>query len=116
MKTSRTITDKYALLRVEGSLTNENIQQLSDELSGVVSDRDHVILDFTEVTFVCSATLGMLLRFNQAAAHSNRCFLIYGVHEDIMKIFTITEVAHYLSLFETQKEALDYLESRISRS
>ncbi len=116
MKTSRTITEKYALLRVEGSLTNENIQQLSEELSGVMSDRDHVILDFTEVTFICSATLGMLLRFNQSAAQAHRCFLIYGVHEDIMKIFTITEVSNYLSLFETFKEAVDHLESRISQS
>ncbi|TAL31774.1 MAG: anti-sigma factor antagonist [Spirochaetes bacterium] len=115
MKTSRLITDKYALLRVEGSLTNENIQTFSEEIERLMEERTNLVLDFSEVSFICSATLGLLLRFNQNFNRENRAFVIFGVHEDIMKIFTITEVSNYLSLHPTQKEALEYMDARIAR-
>lgn len=99
-----------SILRVEGSLSNENLQNLEDVVRELQKKKRNVVLDLYEVGFICSSALSLLLSSTKKARKENIHFVIAGLNEDIKKLFAVTELDRHLVLFDSLDKATAYLE------
>ena len=111
MKISTTSINGYSLIRVEGSLTIEYIKTVEQQVDKCLKNKKDVILDFCELSFICSAALSFLLAYNKKAGENSRKIVIVNCSEDIKKLFALTELDKHLSIFSSVEEARRYLES-----
>ncbi|HNU91731.1 MAG TPA: STAS domain-containing protein [Spirochaetota bacterium] len=99
-----------SILRIEGSLSNENLHDLEEVLRGLLENKRSVILDLFEVGFVCSSALSLFLSSTKKAQKENLHFVIAGLNEDIKKLFAVTELDRHLVLFDSVEKAAGHLE------
>lgn len=111
MKISTTRINGYSLIRVEGSLTIEYIKNVEQQVDKCFKDSRDVILDFCELSFICSAALSFLLAYDKKAKENSLKIAIVNCSEDIGKLFTLTELDKHLTIFSSVEEARRYLES-----
>jgi len=112
MKIETRMLNDHAMVRVEGSLSNENLQELEKKLGGALSKRKHLLLDLGEMTFICSAALGMMLDYNRKYSSSKLMFVLCSLRDDIRKLFVITELHKHLAIFNSAAEALSHIKDR----
>ncbi|MGV7929025.1 MAG: STAS domain-containing protein [Spirochaetota bacterium] len=99
-----------SILRIEGSLSNENLQDLEGVVRGLQEKKRSIVLDLYEVGFICSSALSLLLSSTKKAQKDNLHFVIAGLNEDIKKLFAVTELDRHLVLFDSLDRATEYLE------
>ncbi|MBP7603499.1 MAG: STAS domain-containing protein [Spirochaetes bacterium] len=99
-----------SILRIEGSLSNENLQDLEEVVRGLQEKKRSIILDLFEVGFICSSALSLLLSSTKKAQKDNLHFVIAGLNEDIKKLFAVTELDRHLVLFDSLEKATEHLE------
>ncbi len=112
MKIITQVQDTYTVLRVEGSLSNENLQDLENHINEALERKKHIVMDIYEVSFICSAALGLLLEYNKKSQTEKVHFLICSPRDDIRKLFILTELHKHLSLFDSFGEARGFLEKQ----
>jgi len=111
MKISTTTINGYSLVKIEGSLTIEYIKDIEQQVDQCLDKGRDVILDFSELSFICSAALSFLLASNQKANEKSLRLAIVNCNEDIGKLFTLTQLHTHLSIFSSIEEARRNLES-----
>jgi anti-anti-sigma factor len=111
MKIITQVKSTHTLLKVEGSLSNENLQELENHVSEALDKRLHIVLDINEVSFICSAALGLLLEYNKKSQTRRQQFILCGARDDIKKLFVLTELNKHLSMFESYNDASRHLEA-----
>jgi anti-anti-sigma factor len=99
-----------SILRIEGSLSNENLQDLEGVVRGLQEKKRSIVLDLYEVGFICSSALSLLLSSTKKTQKDNLHFVIAGLNEDIKKLFAVTELDRHLVLFDSLDRATEYLE------
>jgi anti-sigma B factor antagonist len=87
------------------------IQRLGSELYALVdqSGRRKIAIDFTDVRFLSSQTLGVLLTLRKKADAVDGEVCICGMKADLHKVFRITKLDSVFQFFPTRQEALDAL-------
>lgn len=112
MKIITRMQNDHATVKVEGSLSNENLQELEKKLGGALSKRKHLLLDLGEMTFICSAALGMMLDYNRKYSAGRLRFVLCNLRDDIRKLFVITELHKHLAIFNSAADALSHIRDR----
>lgn len=98
--------EQYILVKISGSLSNEQLNGVKEELQlKIDNDKKHIVLDLEGVTFICSSALSMLFHFMNESKKQSKKFLICNLREDIQKLFVITGVDRHLSLCSDIDEA-----------
>lgn len=113
MKLITQLKNNHGIVKIEGSLSNENLQELEQEFTTLLKKNRSILLDLFDVAFICSSALSLLLNFTKKAETGNLRFVIYGINDDIKKLFTITELDRHLVLVDTLKEAQSILDSPV---
>jgi anti-sigma B factor antagonist len=99
--------EKNHIIYMTGALTNEYIEDAMIHIkNAITSESLTVILDMSEVAFICSSALGMLFTCLNDAKRNKKKLCIAGLRDDIQKLFVITGVDRHLPLYENSKEAL----------
>jgi len=81
----------YCVLAVRGEVDVYSAPDLHDELATLLeSGAETVVVDLTEVGFLDSTGLGVLVTARAAAAAAGRALQIACDHERILKLFKIT--------------------------
>lgn len=111
MKISTTKINGYSLVKIEGSLTIEYIKNIEQQVDQCLDEGRDVILDFCELSFICSAALSFLLASNQKANAKSLRLSIVNCNNDIRNLFNLTELDKHLSIFSSVEEARRNLES-----
>lgn len=101
--------NNYVILKVEGSFSNEHIKELDFQVNANAQRKRHIILDFTELSFISSSVLSALLLYNEKLRSDNIAFSVYGLSDNIRKMFDITGVSEHLFVFATLEEAVEDL-------
>lgn len=112
MKISRKSIDSLVIIKVEGSLVTEHIKQLEKEIFSALEKKNNIILDFSELSFICSAGLSLLIASQKKAEANNIKIVIIGCSEDIIKLFKLTELDKHLVIKNSIEEARLYISSR----
>jgi len=84
------------------------IQQIGQELYELVDqqDRRYILLDFSNVKFLSSQTLGIMLNLHKKLAGRKGWMGVCGLKKDLHKIFKLTRLDRIFNFYETQQEAL----------
>ena len=75
-------------------IDSATLQDFGDEIIGFLEDhRDtHILLNFTKVDYMSSATLTELLRVNEVVRRSRGSMRICGLRKEMREVFEITRL------------------------
>jgi anti-anti-sigma factor len=82
--------NEIVTLALDGRLDTITASQLEAALSSAVNESDKVVLDFTNLTYVSSAGLRVLLLGRKASKAKGASMVLKCVAAEIMEIFEIT--------------------------
>lgn len=85
-----------------------HIQQIGDELYDVIDKNagGNLILDFSEVKFLSSQALGVLLTVRKKAEVAKVRIVIAGLRKELQKVFKITNLEKLFKFHATKEDAL----------
>ena len=85
------------------------IDRMGGELYKLVDDLDKrkIVLDFSEVRFLSSSALGMLLNLRKKASSAKGQVVICSLRDDLLKVFKITRLDKLFQFFDTEEKALN---------
>ncbi len=99
----------YCVINVEGSLTNENLHKVEEAIDRCQAVRKHPLLDFSKLVFLDSSCLGLILSKSAKTMADNIHMVIYGLSDEMTKLFTITKIQEHLTICESKEDSLDHL-------
>jgi anti-anti-sigma factor len=115
MPESRFMVEDYAGVLVitfadSSILDTATIEQLGRDLYQYpdVQNKQKMILDFTNVKFLSSHALGILLTLNKKLNAVKGSMLICGLRSELMKVFTITSLDKLFKFYPDDAAALKH--------
>jgi len=101
-----TLTDKKILEVID-------IQALENSIIPLVERKQNInlVLDFSNVEFLSSSALGLLIRVSKKIYESNGHLRLCGIAGSIMQIFTITRLDKIFQILPDRHEALESLQN-----
>lgn len=97
MDIRKTINDKEVIAAIDGRIDTTTAPALEQELKDSYDSCETLILDFTDVEYISSAGLRVLLSAHKTMSKKSGMKL-RNVSEDIMEIFEVTGFADILSI------------------
>jgi len=87
------------------------IGAIGNELYGLVDTqaRRKLLLDFTQVKFLSSQMLGVLINLHKKLAAIEGRVILCGLKPDLLKVFTIMKLDKILTIVESEREGLQLL-------
>lgn len=100
------------LIKVEGRLDAGFSSQLEDEIDNVLEQKTKsIILDFSEVTYLSSSGLRVLLSINKETEGDGGLVLI-NLRDIVKKVIEVAELDDYLAQADTVGKAMAILEAK----
>jgi anti-sigma B factor antagonist len=96
MTIEKTTENDSVTLAVSGELTAITADQLTTAIEGITGDTNRLILDFTDLEYVASAGLRVLLRTKKTLNAKGGKFFIRNASEEVMQVFEITGFSNML--------------------
>ncbi len=101
-KISFKVTDGLLIIKFEGDLDNMATYQYKTKLCEVIklNQFNKVIIDLSNVTFIDSSGIGLLLgRYNQISQYGGNLVLC-GINKHIKKTIQISGIASIIDIYE----------------
>ncbi len=91
-----------------GILDVTTIQTLGRELYALVESAQHprIVLDFTDVRFLSSQALGVLLMLHNKSKKAAAQVVLCGVRPELKRVFAITNLDKLFTFYETREAAV----------
>ena len=105
MKITSKKMNRLVLIKVEGSLVTEQVKQLEKEICAAFDKDNNIVIDFKELSFICSAGLSLLIASHKKAETQGLKLVITGCNDDILKLFSLTELDKHLNIVNSIEEA-----------
>jgi anti-anti-sigma factor len=107
---------KNVVAELDGPIDSDNCQLLRDELNGLIDvGYSRILLDYSNVNFVSSAGLGVLIRFAQRLeeiADSKLC--LCSLDERVESVFQVAGITQFFEIFTDHEEALSSMSKQES--
>lgn len=88
MKTNIEMNNNSAVAFVEGSINSANASEFGEALSGLPGEAEDVVLDVTELEYISSAGLRVILGLKKRCG--GKPFRIVGANSSVMDVFNMT--------------------------
>jgi len=85
-------------LKVCGRLDTTTAPQLEEELGDEMNGRKEIILDFTELEYISSAGLRVLLSVHKTMKKQGGKLIVRNVNEEVREVFVITGFSEIMDL------------------
>ena len=85
-----------ATLSIVGKVDSVSAPQLEEALLPTFGEAEQVVLDFSEVTYVTSAGLRVLITGHEAAQTREASLVLRHVSEDVMEVLDMTGFSSFL--------------------
>lgn len=97
-----------ATLTDEKILEEADIQALEDSIMPLIESSEDIklVLDFSNVEFLTSSVLGLLIRISKKVYESNGLLMLCGINSKILEIFKITRLDKVFDIHEDRYDAL----------
>ncbi len=120
MASSRIVIEDYAGVTVvtiaDSSILDAMvIEQMGKELYNLVDsqNKQKLVLDFCNVKFLASQTLGVLLTLHKKSIAIKGTMVLCGLRKELMKVFSITNLDKILKFFPDDAAALEFFDVRV---
>lgn len=101
---------KIKVVTVEGELEMFTSIKLKKYLDNIIeAGANKVILDFEAMTYINSLGLGILTEILKKSKKEGGALALINLSDEVRKIFEITKLVKFFKIFETEKEAVNYL-------
>jgi len=107
------IVQKMADIRIvefsETSILDQaTIARIGTDLNGLVDESGHpkILMDFSNVKFVSSGMLGVLMGLHKKVSKAGGELRVAGVRSSIMQVFKLTRLDKTLKIYKTSEAAL----------
>ncbi len=98
--------DKIIILRLLGRLDAASSSVLQDKLKVLINEKRYVILlDFSNIDYLSSAGLRVLLSFTKKCKENKGRLGIFSINEDVMEVIKLTGFDKILNIYKKEKEA-----------
>lgn len=101
--------EQYLLLRVEGSLSVENLNRFEGELNKAYESGKHIFIDLSKIVFIDSSSLGVIVVLFTKLLAQKRHLVLLNVNRDIGEMFTITGLSKRVHMSYSLEEALQFI-------
>ena len=98
MVVERKMENDKIILELNGEITAMTAEQLSTTIKTAIGETDNLALDFTNVEYVASAGLRVLLEAKKLLDAKNGKLVIRNVSKSVMHIFEITGFSDIIDL------------------
>jgi anti-anti-sigma factor len=88
-------------------LDEANIQQLGEELFGLVDGPRKILLNFSNVEYLSSAALGKLITANKSVQAAGGKLRLCSIHPQIYEVFKITKLNKLFDIHKDEQAALE---------
>ena len=93
LEISSEITDAKAIIRIEGEVDVSNASELRDALDTALADgAKEVEADFTEVAYIDSTGIGVLVGAAHRAQESGSVLVVANPQKNVERVFTLLGV------------------------
>ena len=101
-----------AILSEEKILRERDITAIENSVMPLVEKTDgiNLIINFSNVKFLTSSALGLLIRISKKSYENNGKMLLCNIDPRIYQIFEITRLNKVFAIYDTQESALESLE------
>ena len=96
MTIEKTLTGETLILKVIGRLDTSTAPQLEAEMNGSLDSAKDLILDFSELEYISSAGLRVILKA-QKIMNKQGTMKLTGVNDTVMEVFDITGFSDILT-------------------
>jgi len=109
-----TSSDEFIILRLKGKFTLEHIQAFKNQSSQFVKNSlNTIFVDFSEVSFIDSSGIGVLIMFMNSAKNHNINFILYDLNKDVFNLFRIAYLDKFFNIstsvnLKTQYPGVDF--------
>jgi anti-sigma B factor antagonist len=108
MQYQKDFQEKYILLKLEEAKLDATIAaQVKAELISLVTQQRNLILDLSQVKYIDSSGLSVLLVANRMCKESEGILVLAGVTDHVHKLIKISQLDTVLELLPTVAEAVD---------
>jgi anti-sigma B factor antagonist len=113
MKIKTTIDESIAILSIEGSLSSEEKINFEKEVNQYNDRNFNLVLDLTNVTFIDSASLGMIVKYHTIFQKKGRHLLLANMSKQIYEVFNLTGVTRQIQIFDTTQAAVAFISGTV---
>ncbi|AEX86160.1 hypothetical protein XO10_08770 [Marinitoga sp. 1135] len=106
--------NNYYLLKFNDNLNIENGKFVKKQLEEILDIKDsNIIVDFSNVYYMDSNGLGIIITLIQKARHFNNKLIFININSMIKNILKITKVINLMLILDTIEEAKRYSKTAI---
>lgn len=106
----RQVRNKLSIIDIHGDITAFAEEELQNAYNQAVDfGIDKVVWNFSEMHFLNSSGIGLLVVLLVRARKQNVHMAAYGLNEHFRRLFEMTRLNEVFNLFETEDEALSEL-------
>jgi len=85
-------------IKIEGRLDTKTAPELEEKINQSTGAISNIVMDFTELEYISSAGLRVLLKTHKAMKAKKGSMVIRGANEEVQEVFTITGFSDILRL------------------
>jgi anti-sigma B factor antagonist len=97
---------KVITLTDERILEDEDIRGLEDSIMPLIDSAVNLVIDFSNVNFLSSAVLGLLIRISKRVNENKGRLKLCGISSKIYEIFKITRLNEIFEIYSDAKKAM----------
>ncbi len=100
------------IVAFKGDLDATNVEEVVESIfARMKSETAQLVADFSELRYVNSTGLGILLHFSKSAKEKDGFFKICNVNENVFEIIDIIGATTLLEIFDTVDDAIASVEA-----
>ena len=98
MNILKNYNEKELTLSVEGRINSVTSKELDEEINNEIGNFDSLIIDFTNLEYISSAGLKVLIATHRKLKPDNIPFIIKNCNDVIMEVFLLSGVDRVLEI------------------
>src|SRR6476469_10933215 len=106
MQISTRTANNIHIVAITGSLDSASSPEAQKSLDAVVAGAKKVLLDFSQLDYISSAGLRVLLGAAKKLRASGGTLGMFGLNQSVREVFEISGFATILSIYKSEAEAL----------
>lgn len=106
MQISTRTNNEIHIVAIAGSLDSTTSPEAQKALDAVIAGARNVALDFTELDYISSAGLRVLLGAAKQLRASGGTLRMFGLNQSVREVFEISGFSTILSVYSSEAEAL----------
>ena len=107
MEISTRTSNGFQIVAIAGSMDSTTSPEAQKALDGVLAVASKVALDFTELDYISSAGLRVLLGAAKTLMAKGGSLRIFGLNPSVREVFEISGFSTILAVYPSEAEVLD---------